>query len=64
MIYTFNVESKHHNDDGLIGAMKRIMVNKNNAMTTVLSMQREYIIILTFLWYDICNNVYVEIKLY
>ena len=49
MIYTFNVESKHHNDDGLIGAMKRIMVNKNNAMTTVLSMQREYIIILTFL---------------
>ena len=31
-IYTFNVEPQHHNDDGLIRAMKTMLVNQNNAM--------------------------------
>ena len=64
IIYTFNVEPQKHNDDGLIGTMKIIMVNQNNTMTTFWSKQQKYIPVILFIWYDTCNNVDVDSQWY
>ena len=37
--------------------------NQNNSMTKVWSKQWKYIILITFMWYDNCNNVDVDSKL-
>ena len=63
-IYTFNVESQHHNDDGLIRAIKIVLINQNNDMTTFWSKQWKNIIIILFLWYDTHNNLGVDIQWY
>ena len=55
-IYVFDVKSQQNNDNGVIKAMKRNIVNQNTDMTTVWSKQWKYIIIILFLWCDTCNN--------
>ena len=63
-IYAFNVESQHHNDDGLIGAMKLILVNQNNTTANFWSKQWKKIIMILFILYDTSNNVYIDIWWY
>ena len=64
MIQAFNFESKQHNDNSLMGGIKIFPVNQNNVMMKFWPKQRKKITIILFIWYDICNNIYVNSQFY